>query len=139
MKLVHLTHFNTIDLHDTGNGRFCLATVKQTLTAKVKLFELPDGVLYNPYGGGVAPIYPQKFTAEFLFRGSSPTAVETMYTEVTNQLGLTATLWGMDAGDTAVTVQAILEKIVRTDKWDKLSSRTIKFQATFQPLSNDWS
>ncbi len=136
MKIANISTFRSIALHDTANGRYALGVVTISHVAKVKLFELPDSVLYNPYGGGQAPTYPQKFTADFLFRGATAVAVETMYSTVVDQLGYTATLSATDAGDNAVSMQAILEKVSRTDKWTKEQSNTIKFQLTFQPVAN---
>ena len=137
--IAYLTSFRTANLHDPVNGRYCLEAVKITLSAKVKLFELPDSVLYNPYGGGLAPIYPQKLAANFLFRGATPVAVQTMYQTVVDQLAYTSLLYGKDANDDTVNVSAILERIVRTDNWAKAPSNVIKFQLTFQPLTNDWT
>lgn len=138
-RIVNVTEFNGVDLHNPGNDRYSLGIALLPLKANVKLFELPDGVLYNPYGGGLAPIYPQSFKARFLFRGSSPAAAQTMYQEVAAELGQTAFLSGTDANNTAVTVSAILESIVRVDTYTKAPSKVIKFELTFQPLSNTWS
>lgn len=136
-RIVIPTQFYAM-LHDPGNGRYATSTVTLNLTAKAKMITLPDGILYNPYGGGIAPIYPEPFTADFLFKGSTPNVAQTMYDDVAQYLGFTATLFGTDAGDTPVTIQALMTKIVRTDKWKNQESKTIKFQLTFQPMTNDW-
>ena len=69
MKIVTPVQFYAM-LHDPENGRFATSTVTLEQVASVKMIKLPDGVFYNPYGGGVAPIYPSPFTADFLFKGS---------------------------------------------------------------------